>query len=293
MKATIRLSVLTVGLLVSALSVSKTQAAGVGTGKSFKGPIGLQLYSLRAQFAADGISATLQTVKDFGIKRAELAGTYGKTPKEFKKLLKEYGIKPISGHFSYELFRDHPEEVVAEAKALGLKYAGVAWVPHDGKFTEADVHATAKVFNHAGEVLAKSGIQFFDHCHGYEFQPYGDGTLLDLLMKETNPKYVSYQMDVFWIVFPGQDPVKLLEKYPGRWKLMHLKDLKKGVVGDLSGGTKDLRNDVTIGTGQVNWPAVLAAAKKSGVKEYFIEDESPTSVQQIPNSLKFLENVRF
>jgi sugar phosphate isomerase/epimerase len=292
MKATIRISLLAAGLILGQ-SPQPASAAAAGTGKSFKGPLGLQLYSLRAQFAANGVPATLKTVKDFGIKRAELAGTYGKSPAEFRKLLDEYGIKAISGHFSYDLFRDHPEQVVAEAKALGLKYAGVAWVPHEGKFTEADVHATAKVFNHAGEVLAKSGIQFFDHCHGYEFQPYGDGTLLDLLMKETDPKTVSYQMDVFWVVFPGQDPVKLLEKYPGRWKLMHLKDIKKGLVGDLSGGTKDLRNDVTIGTGQVNWPAVLAAAKKSGVKEYFIEDESPTSVEQIPNSLKYLAGVRF
>ena len=112
-------------------------------------------------------------------------------------------------------------------------------------------------------------------------------------MAETNPKHVAYQMDVFWIVFPGQDPVKLLEKYKGRWVLMHLKDLKKGVAtGSLSGGT-DVANDVALGTGQMDWPAILAAAKKAGIKHYFIEDESPTAAEQIPLSKKYLETLKW
>jgi sugar phosphate isomerase/epimerase len=149
------------------------------------------------------------------------------------------------------------------------------------------------VFNKAGEVLAKHGISFFYHDHGFEFQPHGQGTLLDLMMAETNPKRVAYQMDVLWIVVPGQDPVKLLEKYKGRWVLMHLKDLKKGVpTGALTGKT-DVSNDVALGTGQMNWPVILQAAKKAGIKHYFIEDESPTSVEQIPQSLKFLPTVKW
>ena len=292
MKSFDRLFVFT-AIAAFGLASMPTLQAAAGTGASFKGPIGLQLYSLRAHFTAHGVPPSLQKVKDFGFTRAELAGTYNLSPEKFKSLLKEYGIKPISGHFSYEQYRDTPEKVAADAKALGLKYAGVAWIPHKGKFSEEQARETAKVFNHAGEVLAKEGIQFFYHCHGYEFEPYGDGTLFDLLMKETDPKKVAFEMDVFWVVFPGQDPVKLLEKYPGRWQLMHVKDLKKGIKGDLSGGTKDLSNDVAIGTGQMNWPAILKAAKKSGVKEYFIEDESPTVEEQIPHSLKFLEAVKF
>jgi sugar phosphate isomerase/epimerase len=107
-------------------------------------------------------------------------------------------------------------------------------------------------------------------------------------MQETKPEFVSVQMDVLWIVFPGQDPAKLLEKYSGRWKLMHMKDLKKGVAtGSLSGKT-DVANDVVLGTGQMDWKAIFAAARQHGVKHYFIEDESPTSVDQIPASLAFL-----
>ena len=275
-----------------ALFSTAVNAGPAGTGDSFKGPLGLQLYSLRDQFAKD-VPGTMAKVKEFGFTQVELAGTYGKSAEEFNALLKANGLKAIAGHFGYDQFKNDPEAVAKEAKALGLEYAGTAWVPHEGQVTEQWVHDTAKVFNHAGEVLAKHGIKFYYHNHGYEFVPHGDGTLFDLLVKETNPKYVSFQMDVMWTVFPGQDPAKLMTKYAGRWALMHVKDLKKGVAtGALTGGT-DTKNDVVIGTGQVNWPALLAASKKAGVKYYFIEDESPSVLEQVPQSLKYLEQVKF
>lgn len=283
---------LIIGLVATILSPSLT-AAEVGTGASFKGPLGLQLYSLRGQFASQGVPATLKQVQAYGFKTVELAGTYNLSPDRFLQLLKEHGLTAVSGHFSYDKYRDDPEAVAQEAKALGLKYAGCAWISHQGgQFNEATTREAARVFNRAGEVLAQHGIQFFYHCHGYEFQPHGDGTLMDLLIQETDPKQVAYQMDVLWVVHPGADPVKYLEKYPDRWQLMHVKDLRKGVEGNFSGGT-DVKNDVAIGTGQMNWPAILAAAKKAGVKHYFIEDESPTVVDQIPQSLKFLSEVKF
>lgn len=284
--------------LVTTLLVSATglQAAdkspAVGTGPSFKGPLGLQLYSLREQFKTD-VPGTLKLVHDFGFHDVELAGTYGKSPEEFRALLVANHLNPVAGHFGYERFRDDPDGVAKEAKALGLQYAGLAWVPHTGTFTEATTRETARVFNRAGEALAKHGIKFYYHNHGYEFEPYGDGTLFDLLVRETKPEFVSFQMDVMWTVFPAQDPVKLMEKYGNRWALMHVKDLKKGVAtGSLSGGT-DTKNDVVVGTGQVDWPALLRAAKKAGVKYYFIEDESPSVLEQIPQTLKYLEQVKF
>jgi len=272
---------------------SVTANAGpAGTGDSFKGPLGLQLYSLRDQFAQD-VPGTMAKVKEFGFTQVELAGTYGKTPEEFNALLKANNLKAIAGHFGYERFRDDPEGVAKEAKALGLEYAGVAWVPHTGEVNEEWIRETAKVFNRAGEVLAKNGLKFYYHNHGYEFVPHGDGTLFDLLVAETKPEFVSFQMDVMWTFFPGQDPAKLMTKYGNRWELMHIKDLKKGVAtGALTGGT-DTKNDVVIGTGQVDWPALLGAAKKAGVKYYFIEDESPSVLEQIPQSLKYLEQVKF
>jgi sugar phosphate isomerase/epimerase len=285
------------GALILTVAVSAVILAGAipAFAAGFSGPVGLQLYSLRAQFKKD-VPGTLNEVKGWGVKYAEayagLAQAANLTSAQLKEQLNARGIKLVSSHFSYEQFRDDLDGVVRESEAMGLKYAGCAWVPHKGDFDEKACRETAAVFNRAGETLAKHGIKFFYHVHGYEFQPYGDGTLLDLLMKETNPKFVHYEMDVFWIVFPGQDPVKLLEKYGSRWELMHLKDMKKGTpTGSLTGGT-DVNNDVALGAGQIDLAAVLRTAKKTGVKWYFIEDESSSSEQQIPESLKWLEHVK-
>jgi sugar phosphate isomerase/epimerase len=283
-------------ILFSTLMISLTnlsaRAGAPGIGPSFRGPVGLQLYSLRDQFKKD-VPGTLAEAQKWGIKYAELAGTYGLSADQFKAQLKAHGVEPIGAHFPYEDYQKDPEAVARQAKELGLKYAGCAWIPHDGDFKEQKCREAIETFNRAGEALAKHGLKFFYHVHGYEFQPYKDGTLLDLLISSTDPKHVSYEMDIFWIVFPGQDPVKLFEKYGKRWELVHLKDMKKGTqTGSLSGGT-DVKNDAALGTGLMDMPAILRAAKKAGVKWYFIEDESPWSEQQIPQSLKYLEEVKF
>ncbi|MBU6401335.1 MAG: sugar phosphate isomerase/epimerase [Verrucomicrobia bacterium] len=293
MKSTSR--ILAGAALVSALAYLSAPAsarAAAGIGPSFKGPIGLQLYSLREQFTHD-VPGSLDKVRAFGFKYVELAGTYNQTPAQFRTALKAEGLKAISGHFPYESYRDHLDDVIRDAKALGLKYAGCAWIPHQEPFDEKTCREAIAVFNRAGEALAKHGLRFFYHVHGYEFQPYGGGTLLDLLMTETNPICVHYEMDVFWIVHPGQDPVKLLEQYGRRWELMHLKDMRKGTpIGEIN-GSSDVRNDVALGTGQLDVPAILSAAKRVGVKWYFIEDESPSSEEQIPVSMRYLEQVRW
>lgn len=271
---------------------SSARAGSRGIGPSFKGPVGLQLYSLREQFGKD-VPRTLDEVASLGIVSAELAGTYGLAPEKFKQELKARGITPIGAHFGFERYRDDAEGVAREAEALGLKYAGCAWIPHNGNFDEKTCREAAAVFNKAGKVMARHGLRFFYHVHGYEFQPYGQETLLDLLFKETDPKLVHYEMDIFWIVFPGQDPVKLFEKYGKRWELVHLKDMRKGTqTGALTGST-DVKNDAALGSGLMNLPAILKAAKKAGVKWYFIEDESPWSEKQLPQSLQYLETVRF
>ncbi|WP_395737823.1 sugar phosphate isomerase/epimerase family protein [Prosthecobacter sp.] len=249
---------------------------------------GLQLYSLRSQFKLRGVAWTLDQVKQFGIKEVELAGTYDLTAEQFKAELEKRELKAVSSHFPYARYKNDLDNVVKEAKTLGLKYAGCAWIDHKDSFDEAECRDAIAVFNKAGEALAKEGITMFYHAHGFEFEPYGDGTLLDLFLKETKPEFVSMQMDILWIVFPGQDPVKLLEKYSGRWKLMHLKDLKKGVATGFLTGKTDVENDVVLGSGQMDWAAIFAAARKNGIKHYFIEDESSTSMEQIPQSLKFL-----
>lgn len=283
------LSLLGSAALTAFAAIAAEESAG--TGSSFKGPIGLQLYSLRGEFIRN-VPATLEKVKGYGLKIVELAGTYNLPPEKFKQMLDTNGLKPVSGHFPFERYRDDVEAVAREAKALGLEYAGCAWIAHKDEFDETECREAIAVFNRAGEALAKHDLKFFYHCHGYEFRPHGDGTFMDLLMKETNPRFVRYEMDVFWVMHPGQDPAKWLEKYPERWELLHVKDMKKGVKGDFT-GKSDVTNDVVLGTGQMDWPAILKAAKKAGVKYYFIEDESPTAAEQIPQSLRYLEQVKF
>jgi sugar phosphate isomerase/epimerase len=269
---------------------TRAGARGVGTSADFKGPVGLQLYSLRDIFASD-VPLGLQFTRNFGFMEVELAGAYGLTPAEFRQRLQWYGLKPVGGHWSYEQWEDDPEAVVSEAKSLGVAYAGCAWIPHDGPFDEATCRRAAAVFNRAGAVAAAQGIKFYYHNHGYEFVPYGKGTLFDLLVKETKPDLVAYEMDVFWTVHPGQDPAELLRRYPDRWELFHIKDLRKGIATGKLTGSEDVRNDVALGTGQIDLPQVLRAAQEIGVKHYFIEDESPTVIEQIPQSIRFLEQL--
>jgi sugar phosphate isomerase/epimerase len=265
-------------------------AHGVGTSASFPGPVGLQLYSLR-DVLSKTLGLGLQFARNFGFVEVELAGTYGVPNDQFRSMLQTRGLKPISALWDYGVFSDNPEKIVTEAKALGVQFAGTAWIPHQGDLTEAEVREAAKVFNRAGELLAKSGLRFFYHNHGYEFVKQGQGTLFDLLVTETRPEWVSYEMDLFWTVHPGQDPVTLLRRYPNRWALMHVKDLRKGVATGKLTGSEDVRNDVTLGSGQIELPAALGEAVRVGVKHFFIEDESPIAIEQIPASLRYLESL--
>ena len=288
-------------LFLAALSAATLVLSGcatspsTGTGASFRGPVGLQLYSLRGHFTKN-VPSTLDIVKGYGVHEVELAGTYGQTPEKFRQELTLRGLVPISGHFPYKRFQTDPEGIAKEAKALGLKYAGCAWIDHKGSFDAQQARDAAAVFNKAGEILAKHGIRCFYHCHGFEFEPGAAGPgikAMDILIKETDPRWMAFEMDILWITFPGEDAAAWLAKYPGRWELLHLKDLKKGVATGFHNGGTDPNNDVTLGTGQMDWPKILAAAKKSGVKHYFIEDESADSVNQIPRTLKHLEGVRW
>jgi len=257
----------------------------------FKAEAGLQLYSVRAQMAKDP-QGTLAEVHSWGIKYIELAGTYGMTPEKFEALLSEHDLDAVSGHFSFDEWSKNPEAVLRQALDLNLVEVGCAWIPHTGAFNEAACRHAIEVFNRAGDLAAQHHMHFFYHTHGYEFQPYGDGTLFDLLMRETIPENVKFEMDVFWIVHAGQDPVKLLKKYAGRWELMHLKDMRKGTPTGLLTGSTDVNNDVAMGTGIIDWPPILREARKVGVQWYFIEDESVNSEDQIPQSLVFLRDLR-
>ncbi len=254
-------------------------------------PVGVQAYTYRAHFPKD-VAGTLDRIQSLGITEIEGGAPKGMTPEEFKKMCDARGIKIPSTGASYEELVKSPEEVAKRAKTLGADYVMVAWIPHQrGNFTLENAKKAVEDFNKAGKVLKENGVTFCYHDHGYEFQPYGDGTLMDYIIQNTDPKYVSFEMDVLWTQFGGGDPVALLKKYPTRWKLMHLKDLKKGVKGDLTGGTP-AENDVPLGTGQVEMEEVIRTAKKIGIKHFFIEDESNKELEYVPVSIAWLKELK-
>ncbi len=252
--------------------------------------IGLQLYSLRNEIPKD-VAGTLKQIKSWGITEIEGGSTYGMTVEEFNALSKNTGLKLIAIGADFAELEKEPMAVAQRAKAFGVTYVVCYWIPHHGdNFTLADTENAIHVFNTAGKILAEQGISFCYHPHGYEFRPNGKGTLFDLMMTKLNPAYVNFEMDVFWIKHPGQDPVKILKKYKNRFPLMHLKDRKPGTEGNQNGHA-DVETNVVLGQGDVGIVAIMKVAKRYGVKHFFIEDESSRSVQQIPQSLVYLKSL--
>ncbi len=256
----------------------------------YDAPFGVASFTFRKSFPVS-VAATLDTIKMMGF--TEIEGGGGRmAPEEFKKLCDERGISIPGTGAGYEQLVKDPQEVANRAKLLGAKYVMCAWIPHKtGSFNIENAKKAVEDFNAIGKVMKENGLTFCYHAHGYEFWPYGKGTLLDYIFENTNPEYVSFEMDILWIYFGGGDPVALLKKYKNRWKLMHLKDLKKGTPKDLTGLTSP-ENDVAIGTGELDIPAILKQAKKAGIKHYFIEDESSNINIQIPQSINYLKSLR-
>ncbi|MBL8186973.1 MAG: sugar phosphate isomerase/epimerase [Acidobacteria bacterium] len=252
--------------------------------------IGVQLYSFRNEMKTD-LEGSLEKVKAMGFTYVETGAQNGKTVAEFKTLLDKNNLQVVSFFVDYNKLKTDFASVVADAKTMNAKYVIVAWIPHQKEFTLANCELAIKDFNEAGEKLAKEGLRFAYHIHGYEFVPHGNGTLMDKLMAETKPQFVNIQMDVFWVAHPGQDPVAFLKKYGKRIHLMHMKDMQKGVKGDLTGHA-DVETNVTIGTGSIDYATIVREARKIGVKYLIIEDESSRSMTQVPASLKYLTSIK-
>lgn len=257
--------------------------------KSLKDTPGMVSYTMRNEFAKD-MPGTLDKIKAMGITNMEFSSLFGKTAAEIRAELDKRGMRCTSHGVSYDDLMKKIETVAQNAKTLGANYVRLAWIPHEGKYTLDAAKKTVSEFNQIGKQLKDQGLEFVYHNHGFEFEPHENGTLFDYIVQNTNPAYVNFEMDILWVYFPGQDPAKLLAKYPKRFKLMHLKDLKKGIEGNMSGGTPP-ENDVALGSGQINLPAVLKAAQKSDIEHFYIEDESPSAQQQVPQSLAYLKKI--
>lgn len=243
----------------------------------------------------DDVEGGLAKLKAMGIKYLEGAtGSRGMAKEEYKALLDKYGFDVVAGGTSFEKLQnaDSVKVIIANLKYFGAEYAVCYWIPHDGdNFTFEDMKKGIEVFNKAGKQFAEAGISFLYHAHGYEFRPYpGPGTMYDYMMEHLDPRYVNIEMDVHWMRNPGQDPAALLRKYAGRYPITHLKDRMIGSEDNLN-GRQDPNRNVVLGSGDVNIAAVMKAARETGVKYHFIEDESSRAAYQLPMHLEYLRNL--
>jgi hypothetical protein len=262
----------------------------------FHDRLGLQLYSLRAQ-TKENTTGALDLAQSYGVKEVEVAGTGSLNSEQYVAELKKRGLTPISGHFGYGLFEKDVNAVIAEAKVLGIKYVVVPYPPvsKTKPFSEEMAHTMASKFNEWGAACKKAGLSFGYHPHGLEFRATaaanGD-TMFDILVRETQPDLVTFQMDVYWVFITGIDPAALLAKYPNRFSMLHIKDMLKNFErGTHTGGSPTMAK-VAVGEGQINWKEVLGAAQKIGVKYYFLEDETMYPLRSIPESFKYLRALK-
>jgi sugar phosphate isomerase/epimerase len=255
---------------------------------ALNGPVGLQLWSLREYLPKD-LRGTLAKVRALGFEEVEGAGLWGATAADLRAALDAAGLRCQSAHLPFERLRDKPAEALAEARAVGATWAVCPWIPHQGTFTRETTLSSADAFNRFGKAAADAGLRFAYHCHGYEFTPSPEGTLFDTLAGATDPKLVSFQVDVFHTFHGGGDPAQVITRYKGRVPSLHLKDLKKGVAVKAGTAIAPPEDDVPVGTGQVDMPAVLKAAMAAGTSLYYLEDESPAPLTSIPKSLEWLK----
>jgi len=255
---------------------------------ALNGPVGLQLWSLRASLPKD-LDGSLAKVRAMGFREVEGAGLWGRTANELRASLDTAGLRCTSAHMGLERLRDDLSGAFAEAKVLGATLFVCPWIPHEKGFTRDSALKAAEAFSGFGKAAHEAGLRFGYHCHGYEFVPSTEGTLFDTLAGAADPARVEFQIDVFHAYLGGADPARLIEKYKGRVTTLHLKDLKKGfpVKAGTDGAPADA--DVPVGTGQIDYPAVLRAAVKAGTSAYYVEDESADPLGHIPQSLAYLQ----
>lgn len=255
------------------------------------GPVGVQMWSFREYLPKD-LKGTLAKIRAMGFRDVEGAGLWKLTAADLRAALDSAGLRCQSAHMQFGRLRDDAQGAFAEAKALGATWVVCPWIDHQKEFTRDDALKSAEVFNKVGAAAEAAGLRFAYHCHGYEMLPSPEGTRFDTLAKNTDPKRVSFQIDVFHALHGGGDPVDLINRYASRVTSLHLKDLKKGVTVPKGTGVGTPEDDVALGSGQVDWPTVLRAAVKAGASLYYVEDESADPWGHIPQSLQYLKGLK-
>ncbi len=282
----------TVGLLFVSLFL-----AGTFKGISQDKLGGLALYTVRDDMATNA-RATLQAVADAGYKNVEAAGYnegkfYDMAPADFKKLLAGMGLTPISTHQG-SVTLDNADAMIADVKAAGFKYFVIP-VPPMGLFKFDPENQTmgmtggaanlAEILTTLGKKCKKAGLELLYHNHDFEFKKDKDGIVtIDYLLEHTDPKFVNFQMDIYWVTKAGADPVAYFEKYPGRFKIWHVKDMD------------DEGKFAPVGKGNIDFSRILANKKLSGMKYYMVEQDKTftmTPLEAIKVSHKALAQIGF
>jgi sugar phosphate isomerase/epimerase len=250
--------------------------------------IGLQLYSLRDTIPNDP-KGILQKVASFGYKELEAYSynngkIFGMAYSEFASYAKSLGMKIVSGHYGLDQIQgDTWQKAVADAKGAGMEYMVVPYIQDKDRTSIDDYKKIIENLNKAGEVCNKNGIRFGYHNHAFEFETIDGQIPFDLMLKDLDPKKVSMEMDIFWVVNAGHDPIKYFEKYPGRFEQWHVKDMDKS----------DRNRNADVGTGTIDYKPIFAKAKLSGMKHFYVEQESypGAPIDSVEACAKYLKTI--
>ncbi len=250
---------------------------------------GLQLYTLREDLPKDP-KGILKQVADFGYKQLEgFEGGkglwWGMTHKEFKSYLDSLGVTMISSHCNTKA---DFERKAAEAKEVGLKYLIEPYL--GAQKTLDDYKKAAERFNQLGEICKKNDLRFAYHNHGYTFEKLDGQFPQDVMMANTDPSLVDWQMDIYWVIVPGEDPEAWIRKYPNRFKLCHVKDRLKTAKQGEADASADL------GTGSIDYKKILRTAKENGMEYYIVEQEkytNSTPIKSVQANAEYMKNLKF
>jgi sugar phosphate isomerase/epimerase len=252
--------------------------------------LGVQLYTVRSTIGANP-TGVLKAIQEIGYREVE--ATYGNLH-EIWPALKETQLKPVSIHLDTALFFEGGAKLdaaIADVKQRGFEYVVLPYIPPEQRGGIDTFKKLAETLNKSGEKAKAAGLKLCYHNHAFEFEPIAGTTGLELLMKETHKELVSLEMDVFWVSVAGHDPVALLKKYENRVALLHLKDKASGAAVQYNERVpKETFKEV--GNGTLDFTAILATAKRSAVKHYFVEqDQTPGDpVESLRTSYKFLSS---
>jgi sugar phosphate isomerase/epimerase len=245
------------------------------------GDLGVQLYTVRTLLATD-FDGTMERVAKIGYKEVEFAGYYDRTPGALRRQLDSLGLAAPSAHVGLEDLGENWGRTLDAAETLGHDYLVVAWLDEKDRATLDALRGTIDKFNRAGEEALKRGIGFAYHNHDFEFTPIAGRLPYDILLAECDPEHVKFEMDLYWITKGGQDPVAYFEKYPGRFPMVHVKDMAAGP------------KMVDVGKGQINWARIFSKHDDAGIQHFFVEHDEPADpMASIAESYRYLRALRF